>query len=349
MFKIFQKFVSRVSIDLGTANILIGTAQRGLIIDSPAIVAVNTKTDEIIALGEEAKEMLGRTPPHINVSRPLENSIIADFEVTEKMLRYFFDKLNADKALSYRQLKAVVGVPIGITEVERKAVEDAVVSAGAKNIYLVENPLAAALGAQLMIGEPKGNMVVDIGCGSTQIAVISLEGIVNSKRIEIAGKRFDQTIIQKVREDYNVLLGETIAEEAKIKIGAAISQEKEMRLKIRGRDLISGLPQEVVVDNELIRRALEKPLNIIVEEIKSVLETTPPELAADIYEKGIVLTGGGALLRGIDQLISQKVNIPVSVADEPLTVVFRGLNFLHGDDKVLKNISSLIDTGPIIK
>ena len=350
MFNNFKnKFSPNVSIDLGTSNVLVSVSDKGIIVNEPSIVAINNKTDEILAIGDEAKKMLGRTPPHISVSKPLECGIISDFEATEKMLKFFLDKLHSDRILSAYRPRVIIGVPIGITGVERKAVEDAVFSAGAKEVFLVEQPIAAALGAQIMINEPSGNLIVDFGGGATEIAVISLEGIVNWRRLEIAGDKLNQNIIQTVKEEFNVLLGETIAEEVKIKIGSAVPQEKDLKMTVRGRDLITGLPKEITLNDTHIRKSLEKSLSLIVDDIKSTLETTPPELVADIYQKGIILSGGGALLKGMDKLIESEIKIPVTVADDPLTCIIRGLSALHEDKKMLDRVTALIDNGPIIK
>lgn len=344
-----RKFSQNLSIDLGTANILLHLGDKGIIANEPSIVAINNKTGQILAIGHEAKKMLGRTPPHIEVTKPLVHGIISDFEVTEKMLKYFIEKLNNDKVLSVSRPRVVIGVPIGVTEVERKAVEDAVFSAGSREVFMVEQPIAAALGSQIMINEPSGNLIVDLGAGTTEIAVISLEGIVNWRKLDIAGDRFNQNIIQAVRDNFNVLLGETIAEEAKIKIGSAVPGSKELNMTVSGRDLITGLPREIVLNDTDVRKSLEKSLYLIVDEIKSTLETTPPELVADIYKKGIILSGGGALLRGIDKLIADSIKIPVTIADDPLTCLIRGLSVLHEDEKMLQNVVSLLDNKPIIK
>jgi len=350
MFKnIKRKFYPNLSLDLGTSNILVHLSPKGIIANEPSIVAIHKKTDQILAIGHEAKKMLGRTPPHISVVKPLVNGIISDFEVAEKMVKFFIEKLHTDAFLPLYRPRVIIGVPIGVTEVERKAVEDAIFSAGAKEVNLVELPIAAALGSQVMIGEARGNLIVDIGGGTTEIAVISLEGIVNWKKLEIAGNKFNQDIIQSVREEFNVLLGENIAEEVKIKIGSAVPLDKELKMVVSGRDLITGLPKEIVLTDAQIRQALSKSLRLIIDEIKSILETTPPELVADIYKKGIIISGGGALLRGIDKLISQAIQIPVVVTEDPLTCVIRGLSLLYEDEKMLKNVVSLIDNTPLIK
>lgn len=350
MFANFKRrFSQNLSIDLGTANVLLSLSDKGLIVNEPSVVAINIKTKQILAIGHDAKRMIGRTPPHIEVTKPLDHGIIADFEVVEKMLKYFVERLHSDKIMSASRPRVVIGVPIGVTEVERKAVEDAVFSAGAKEVFMVEKPIAAALGSQIIIGEPSGNLMVDLGAGTTEIAVISLEGIVNWRKLDIAGDRLNQNIIQKVKDDFNVLLGETIAEEVKIKIGSAIPMEKELKMKASGRDLITGLPKEIIVGSDQITKAIEKSLSLIIDEIKSTLETTPPELVADIYKNGIILTGGGALLKGIDKLIEASIKIPVTVSDDPLTCIIRGLNILHEDKRMLDNVVSLINKYPTIK
>lgn len=344
-----KRFSQNLSIDLGTANVVLGLTDKGIIVNEPSVVAINNKTNQILAIGHEAKKMIGRTPPHIEVTKPLIHGIISDFEVVEKLLKHFVEKLHSDKILSASRPKVIIGVPIGVTEVERKAVEDAVFSSGVKEVFMVEQPIAAALGSQISIEEPSGNLIVDLGAGTTEIAVISLEGIVNWRKLDIAGDRLNQNIIQSVYEEFNVLLGETIAEDVKIKIGSAVPQDKELLMKVSGRDLINGLPREIILNDEQIRKALEKSLALIIDEIKATLETTPPELVADIYKKGITLSGGGALLKGIDKLIKDAIKIPVSIADDPLTCVIRGLNALHEDRRMLDNVVALIDNTPVIK
>ncbi len=349
MFGFKKKFSPNLSIDLGTANLLISTVNKGIVVNEATVVAINNKTDQILAIGHEAEKMIGRTPQHISVIKPLINGIISDFEATEKMLKYFLDKMQEDKILSVYRPRVIVGTPIGVTEVERKAVEDAVFSAGAKEVFLVENSIATALGSQMFIEEASGNLVVDLGAGSTEIAVISLEGIVNWKKLEIAGNKLNQDIVESVREDFNVLLGERIAEKVKREIGSAIPLKKEEKITARGRDLLTGLPKEITLSSEQIRSYLKKSLEMIIEDIKSTLETTPPELVADIYQKGIIISGGGALLKGFDKMIAERIHTPVKIADDPITAVIRGLTGLHEDERKLKNIVSLIDNSPVIK
>ncbi|MCD4706095.1 rod shape-determining protein [bacterium] len=344
-----KKFTPNLSIDLGTSNVLVHLADKGIIMNEPTVVAINNRTDQILEIGHEAKKMLGRTPPHISVIKPLINGIISDFEVTEKMLKYFIDKLHSDRILSIARPKVIIGVPINITEVEKKAVEDAVLSAGAKDVYLIEQPIAAALGAQININNPSGNLIVDFGGGKTEIAVISLGGIVNSKKTDIAGDKFNQNIIKAIHEEFNILLGQTLAEEVKINIGSAILLKKEITIAVSGRDLTTGLPREIILNDSQVRKALEKSLDLIIDDIKSTIETTPPELISDIYKKGIMICGGGALLKGIDELISKKIKIPVTIVDDPLTCVIRGLALLHEDEKMLKNTVALLENAPLIK
>ncbi|MEA2088283.1 MAG: rod shape-determining protein [Patescibacteria group bacterium] len=344
-----KKFTPNLSIDLGTSNVIVHLSDKGIIINEPTVVAINNRTDQILEIGHEAKKMLGRTPPHISVIKPLINGIISDFEVTEKMLKYFIDKLHSDRILSIARPKVIIGVPINITEVEKKAVEDAVLSAGAKDVYLIEQPIAAALGSQININNPSGNLIVDLGGGKTEIAVISLGGIVNSKKTEIAGDKFNQNIIEAIHEEFNILLGQTLAEEVKINIGSAVLLKKEITMSVSGRDLTTGLPREIVLNDSQVRKALEKSLDLIIDDIKNTIETTPPELISDIYKKGIIVCGGGALLKGIDELISQKVKIPVTIVDDPLTCVIRGLAILHEDEKMLKNTVALLENASLIK
>lgn len=339
--KFLGKFSKSLGIDLGTANTLVYVSGRGIVINEPSIVAVNNRTDKIIAIGEQAKKMFGRTPPHIIVTRPLIGGIISDFEATEKMLHFFIDKVHQEGFTLLPRPRVVIGVPLGITEVERKAVEDSAVSAGAREVYLVDEAMAAALGARLPINEAIGNLVVDLGGGTTEIAVISLEGIVTYRTLQVAGDKLNRDIIQYAEEEFNILLGETMAEEAKIKIGSALPTKNKAEMTIRGRDLITGLPKEITVSEDQIREAIMKSLKIIAEEIKSTIEITPPELVADIYQRGIILCGGGAMLRGLDYFISEAVKIPVYVADDPLTCVVRGTGIILEDKSLLDNLMSI--------
>ena len=290
-------FTKQIGIDLGTANTLMYVKGKGIVVDEPSVVAINRRNDKIIAVGEDALSMVGKTPPHIQVTKPLQRGIIADFEVTEKMLRYFFERVHNDKTLAIPRPRVVICVPLNVTEVERKAVGDAATSAGAREVLVVEEPIAAAIGAGIDISEPAGNMVINVGAGSTEIAVISLSGVVTSKSVSIAGEEMNRNIIQYARDVFNLLLGERVAERIKIEIGSAIELNEKLEANMRGRDLLSGLPREIVVNDAQIREALGRSVKAIVDHVKAILEITPPELVADIYQRGIVLTGGGARLR----------------------------------------------------
>lgn len=335
----FGKFSKDLGIDLGTANTLVYVADKGIMINEPSVVALNTRTDQIVAVGRAAKEMLGKTPPHIITTKPLVHGIISDFEVTEKMLKFFIDKVHQDGFTIVPRPRVVIGVPLEITEVERKAVEDAAFSAGARTVYLVEEPMAAAIGARLPIEDAVGTMIVDIGGGTTEIAVISLSGVVTWKSIPVAGEEMNKNIVRYARDIFNLLLGERVAETIKMKIGSAVELPQPLEMEMRGRDLITGLPKEVMVNDTQIREAIIRSVRTIIEHIKATLEITPPELVADIYERGIVLTGGGALLRGIDKIIAKATEIPVRIADDPLTAVVRGTGILLDNPALLKTIA----------
>lgn len=329
----------QLGIDLGTANTRVHVRGRGVIINQPSVVAINKRNGQVMAVGEDALAMVGKTPGHIQVSRPLQRGIIADFEVTEKLLRYFFEKVHDDKAFAIPRPKVVICVPLDVTEVERKAVGDAASSAGAREVLVVEEPIAAAVGAGLAIGEAFGNMVVNLGAGSTEIAVISLNGVVTSKSIPIAGEELNKNIIQYSRDVFNLLLGERVAEQLKISIGSAVELEQTLETSMRGRDLLSGLPREITVNDAQIREALGRSIKAIVDQIKAILEITPPELVADIQQRGIMLTGGTALLRGIDQAISRGTGLPVRVADDTLNCVVRGTAMLLEDKLLLNDVA----------
>lgn len=340
MFKsLFGKFSKDLGIDLGTSNTVIYVKDRGVIINEPSIVAINRRTDQILAVGREAREMLGKTPPHIEICRPLLKGIISDFEVTEKMLRFFIDKVHEGGFNIMPRPRVVIGVPLEITEVERKAVEDAAFSAGAREVFLIEEPMAAAIGARLPIEEADGNLIVDIGGGTTQIAVLSLSGIVTWRATTIAGDEMNKNIIQYSKEVFNLLLGEKHAENIKKKIASACRLPDRQEMQMRGRDFLSGLPKEITITDDHVREAIAGSIKTIVENIKIVLENTPPELVADIYERGLVLCGGGALLAGLDKLIADYAAVPVRVADEPLTCVARGAGMLLSNLVLLKEVA----------
>ena len=325
-----------IGIDLGTANTLVFAKNKGIIVNEPSVVAINSITHEVLAVGNEAKEMIGRTPASIIATRPMKDGVIADFEVTQAMLKYFITK-TVSKGMS--RLRIVICVPSGVTEVEKRAVNEAAVSAGAKekNAYLIEEPMAAAIGAGLPVEEPIGNMVVDIGGGTSEVAVISLGGIVTSKSIRVAGDEFDSYIVNYIKKEYNLAIGDRSAEEIKIRLGCAYLSEDDLikTMEIRGRDLVLGLPKTITISSKEILDALNEPVNSVIDAIKYTLEKTPPELAADIMESGIVLTGGGALLTGLDKLIAIETGMPVHVAQEPLNCVAKGTGL------VLEHINTL--------
>lgn len=338
--KFFGKFSKDLGIDLGTTNTLVYAPDRGIIINEPSVVAVNMRTDEILCVGAEAKKMLGKTPPHIQAIKPLVDGVISDFEVTEKMLKYFIDKAHSEHFTLVPRPRVVIGIPLDITEVEKKAVEDAAKSAGAREVFLIEQSMSAAIGTRLDVTGAQAIMVVDIGGGTTEIAVISLGGVVTWKTLRMAGNALDNDIVQYVREEFNILIGEQAAENIKIRIGSASPLKQSMEMHLRGRDLINGLPKEVMINDSQAREAMQRIIKQIIENIKITLETTPPELVSDIYEHGIILTGGSALIRGLDKEIAQAARIPVRVAEDPLTCVVRGTGILLADPALLAKVLS---------
>lgn len=334
-----RHFTKELGIDLGTANTLVFERDKGIVINESSVVAVNRRNGQVIAVGEQARSMVGKTPPHILVTHPLQRGIIADFEVAEKMLRYFFDRVHAETSIVIPRPRVLMSVPLEVTEVERKAVGDAALGAGAREVYLVEEPIAAAVGSGIDISAPTGNMIVNIGAGSTEIAVISLRGVVTSKTIPIAGDELNRNIVQYGRDVFNLMLGERIAEEIKIAVGSAIDLDDRLEVSMRGRDLLSGLPREIMIHDGQVREAIGRSVKMMIDQIKSILEVTPPELVADIYQRGIVLTGGGALLRGLDLAISKGTGLPVRVADDPLTAIVRGTGLLLENPSLLEDVS----------
>ncbi len=310
-----------MAVDLGTANTLVYVRGRGIVLSEPSVVAIDQRTGEVHAVGVEAKRMLGRTPGTITAIRPLKDGVIADFDVTEQMLRHFIHKANGNR---FAHPRVIVCVPSGVTGVEKRAVEEATLSAGARQAYLIEEPMAAAIGAGLPVSEPTGNMVVDIGGGTTEVAVISLGGIVVSQSIRVGGDEMDEAITNHLRKEYKLLIGQQTAEEVKLEIGSAWPLPDEIQAEVRGRDMLTGLPKTVVIGSEDVRRALDEPVDQILDAIRGTLDKTPPELAADIMDRGIVLAGGGALLSGLDQKLRQDTHMPVHVAESPLTCVAVG-------------------------
>jgi rod shape-determining protein MreB len=321
--RIIGRFSNDIGIDLGTANTLVYVRGHGIIINEPSVVAVNQKTGRVVAVGREAKQMLGRTPQHIVAVRPLVEGVISDFEVTEEMLSYLINKAEG-KERRVLGPKVVVGVPSGITNVEVRAVRDAAKSAGAREVYIVEEPMAAAIGIHMPIKSPVGNMIVDIGGGTTDIAVISLEGIVRAKNLRIAGDKLNNDISSYIRSEFKILIGEKTAENLKMSIGAILPGEKTLESAVRGRDLITGLPREVIITDSDIREAIAQSVNSIIEATQEVLETTPPEILADVMHRGLYLVGGGALIKGLPQVLEESLKIPVHVDPDPLTAVARG-------------------------
>lgn len=337
--RLYSKFSKDLGIDLGTANTLIYVKDKGIVINEPSVVAINNKTEQILAVGNEAKNMLGKTPPHIDISRPLTNGVISDYEVTEKMLRYFIDKIHEEGFSFISRPKVIICAPLEVTEVEVKAIEDATLSAGAREVFVVQEPMAAAIGARMPIQDPIGNMIVDIGGGNTEVAVISLNGVVTWKSTPIAGDEMNKNIIQYAKEVFNLYVGESHAEQIKLKIGTAMDMGEHNEFPMRGRDVMTGLPKEVMVSDAQIREALSRSIDTIIEHIKMTLEITPPELNADIHERGLLITGGGAMLKGLGKVISKATQIPVKISDDPLTSVVRGTGILLSDDELLKEVA----------
>src|SRR5438094_7595490 len=325
-----------MAVDLGTANTLVYVRGRGVVLNEPSVVAINTLTGAILAVGAEAKRMIGRTPSHIQAVRPLKDGVIADFDITEKMLRYFIQKVHHRRILS--KPRVVICVPSGITGVEQRAVEEATYAAGARAAFVIEEPMAAAIGAGLPIHEPSGNMVVDIGGGTTEVAVISLGGIVTASSVRVGGDELDEAIINHVKKEYSVALGERTSEAIKLAVGSAWPVAEDMIAEIKGRDLVSGLPKTIHVTAEEVRRAMEEPVNAIIDAVKNTLDRCPPELAADIMDKGVVLTGGGALLKGLDERLMHETGMPIHIADQPLSCVAIGSGKCLEEFEVLKRV-----------
>ncbi|MCX7970396.1 MAG: rod shape-determining protein [Negativicutes bacterium] len=329
----FSSFSRDMGIDLGTANTLVNVKGRGIVLNEPSVVAIEAESRKVLAVGDEAKQMIGRTPGSIIAIRPLKDGVIADFDVTQEMIKYFIRKVLPSR--SFVKPRVIVGVPSGVTEVEKRAVIDATLQAGAREAFLIEEPMAAAIGAGLPIEQPTGNMVVDIGGGTTEVAVISLGGIVVSRSIRVGGDGLDSSIVQYVRKSNNLLIGERTAEEVKIEIGNAIQGIGNKKMVVRGRDLVSGLPKSIELSSDEVREAMSEPIAAIIQAVKYALEQTPPELAADIMDRGIFLTGGGALLTGLNRLITRETHMPVHIAEEPLNCV------ANGTGKVLESLDTL--------
>ncbi len=335
--KFLARFSNDIGIDLGTANTLVYVRGKGIVVNEPSVVAVNQKTGQVVAVGKAAKDMLGRTPTHIIAVRPLVDGVISDFEVTEEMLSYLMKRAGEFMPKKLLGPRVVVGVPSGVTNVEVRAVRDATKNAGAREVYIIEQPMAGAIGIRLPVHEPVGSMIIDIGGGTTDLAVISLGGIVRSKNLKIAGDRLNNDIISYIRNEFKILIGETTAEQVKIAVGVVMPGEP-LETTIRGRDLITGLPREVIITDSDIREAIAQSIDIIVESAKEVLETTPPEILADIMKRGLHLVGGGAMIKGLDALLFETLNIPVTVAEDPLTAIARGAGIILEDLDSYRNV-----------
>ena len=335
--KILSYLRPDIAIDLGTANSLVYVKGRGIVIQEPSVVAINQKTGKILAIGEEAKKMVGRTPTHIVTTRPLVKGVISDFEVTEQMLRYFIQKAAQRKFIISPGPRVIVGIPFEITEVEKKAVRDATLQAGAREVFLIDEPMAGAIGARLAVQEAGGNFIVDIGGGTTEIAVLSLGGVVYAKSLRYAGDKLNEDIINFAQDEYKLLIGERTAESVKIGIGSADVLKEKKQMPLRGRNLVTGLPEEIMIGDDDSRKAMDRSIRQIIAEIKIAIEETPPELLADIMHRGIYLTGGGALLRELDVLITKETKIPARIVEDPLTAVVRGAGL------VLENLDELRD------
>ena len=339
MFNSFWNLFSNdLAIDLGTANTLVHVNGQGIVLREPSVVAINTTTKEVMAVGEEAKQMLGRAPGSITAIRPMKDGVIAHFEVTEKMISTFIRRVHNNRKILVRP-RVVIAVPSGITQVEKRAVRDSAEPAGAREVFLIEEPMAAAIGVDLPVQEPTGNMIIDIGGGTTEVAIISMSGIVFSKSVRIAGDEMDEAIVNYVKKKYNLLIGERTAEEVKIQIGSAHPLKKRMTMEVKGRDLVAGIPKTLLISDEEVREALTETFSTIVEAVKIALERTPPELAADIVDKGVVLAGGGSLIKELDTLLKEAIGLPITLAVDPLSAVALGAGKVLGDPKLLKKVA----------
>ncbi len=333
-------FSSDIGIDLGTANTLVYVKDHGIVLREPSVVAVEVGTAKVLAVGDEAKRMLGRTPSKIVAVRPLKDGVIADFEITEAMLRHFIQKVHGGRRFMKPKPRVVIAVPSGITEVEKRAVKDSADHAGARETYLVEEPMAAAIGVGLPVQDAAGNMIVDIGGGTTEVALISLAGIVFSRSVRVAGDELDEAIVQYMKRAYNLMIGERTAEEIKIKLGSAYPMEQETTMEVKGRDLVAGLPKTLSITSQEVREALLEPISTIIDSVRITLERCPPELSADLVDRGLVLAGGGALLRGLDKLLMEETGLPVHVADDPLSAVAEGTGKMLNEIELLRKLSA---------
>jgi rod shape-determining protein MreB and related proteins len=339
MFARLFGFASRdIGIDLGTANTLVYVKDHGIVLREPSVVAVKSGTNEVVAVGDDAKRMLGRTPGGITAIRPLKDGVIADFRVTEAMLRHFIRKVHNRRSMV--RPRVVIAVPSGITEVEKRAVKESAEQAGAREVYLMEEPMAAAIGVGLPVQEAAGNMIVDIGGGTTEVAIISLSGIVYARSVRVAGDELDEAIINYMKRAYNLMIGERTAEEIKLRIGSAFPQGKESTMEVKGRDMVAGLPKTITITSQEVREAMLEPLNTIIDAVRTTLERCPPELSADLVDRGIMLAGGGALLRGLDKLLQEETALPVHVAEDPLSAVAEGTGRVLSELEFLRRVGT---------
>lgn len=335
---LFKRFSQDLGIDLGTANTLVYVKGKGIVINEPSVVAINQRTKQILAIGTEAQRMVGRTPAHIVATRPLVDGVVSDFEITEAMLRYFIDKVHNQTYSFLRRPRVVIGIPSGVTEVEKRAVQDAAVNAGAREAFLIEEPMAAGIGARLPVQDATGSMIIDIGGGTTEIAVLSLGGVVIARSLRIAGDVMNDHIVQYARDSFGMLIGHRTAEDLKIKVGSCYPLAEPLTAHMRGRDLVSGLPKEIMISDSHIREALAPSVKTIMNNVKAVIEEIPPEIISDIMHRGIVLAGGGAQLRGLDQLLRDETKMPITIADDPLTCVVRGTGIVVEDLETLRDV-----------
>ncbi len=336
--KLFGFVSNDIGIDLGTANTLVYVKDQGIVLREPSVVAVKTGTNEVVAVGDDAKRMLGRTPGGITAIRPLKDGVIADFRVTEEMLRHFIRKVHNRRSMV--RPRVVIAVPSGITEVEKRAVKESAEQAGAREVHLMEEPMAAAIGVGLPVQEAAGNMIVDIGGGTTEVAIISLSGIVYARSVRVAGDELDEAIINYMKRAYNLMIGERTAEEIKLRIGSAFPMGKEATMEVKGRDMVAGLPKTITLTSQEVREAMLEPLNTIIDAVRTTLERCPPELSADLVDRGIMLAGGGALLRGLDKLLQEETALPVHVADDPLSAVAEGTGRVLSELEFLRKVSN---------